>query len=246
MSRVLIIGATSAVAQEVARKFAQRGDKIFCFARNEQTMESFGISLGEAFVGSYCFDFKESDKAPIAISRAFDALGEIDLAFFAHGSLPDQMESEKNYSVALESFETNCLSIISLLIPLTEQMIRQKKGKIGVITSVAGERGRPRNYTYGAAKGALTIYLQGLRSRLWKSGIEVYNFKMGPVDTPMTIDHEKNFSFSTVEKVASIMVKAFKGKRYEIFVPGYWAWVMLAVKSLPESMFQRLKFLSAR
>ena len=115
-----------------------------------------------------------------------------------------------------------------------------------MITSVAGDRGRPRNYSYGAAKAALTVYLQGLRSRLWNTGVEVYNFKMGPVDTPMTVDHEKNFSFSTSENVAQIMIKALANKRYEVYVPGYWAWVMLAVRLMPEALFQRLRFLSAR
>jgi short-subunit dehydrogenase len=115
-----------------------------------------------------------------------------------------------------------------------------------VITSVAGERGRPRNYTYGAAKGGLTIYLQGLRSKLWGSGVEIYTFKMGPVDTPMTVDHEKNFSFSTVDAVSEAIVKGFSKKRYERYVPGYWQIVMFFVRIMPERLFQKFDFLSGR
>ncbi len=114
-------------------------------------------------------------------------MGRIDLALIAHGDLLDQAASEVDLQAARNTFEINLMSVISLLIPLSNLMEEQGSGKIGVITSVAGDRGRPRNYTYGAAKGALNLYLQGLRSRLWESGVEIYTLKLGPVDTPMTV-----------------------------------------------------------
>ncbi|MGF1498191.1 MAG: SDR family NAD(P)-dependent oxidoreductase [Elainellaceae cyanobacterium] len=244
--RVLMVGATSAVAQAVARRLAQRGDRLFCLARNPDKMAAIGKSLGSAYVGSYCFDFTETDQAQTAVELAIDHLGGIDLAFFAHGFLPDQSASEQDFQIARNTFETNLLSVIALLLPVCDQLVQQGRGKVGVITSVAGDRGRPRNYTYGAAKGALSLYLQGVRSRLWHSGVEIYTFKMGPVDTPMTVTHPKNFSFSTVDQVAEQMVKALEQRRYQVYVPGYWAWVMLAVRNMPEFLFQRLKFLSGR
>ena len=125
-------------------------------------------------------------------------------------------------------------------------MQQQGFGKLGVISSVAGDRGRPRNFSYGAAKSAVSTYLQGLRSSLYDSGVEVYDFRLGPVDTPMTIDHEKNFSFSSVDKVSELIIRHFQGRKYCCYVPGFWYWVMLAVRNMPEAIFQRLKFLSAR
>ncbi|MBE2220420.1 MAG: SDR family NAD(P)-dependent oxidoreductase [Anaerolineae bacterium] len=244
--RILIIGATSAVAQGIAQRFAQEGARIFCLARNPEKTEAVATSLGSAFAGSFCYDFTQTDLASEAITKATAALGSIDIALIAHGELLDQIESEHDYAVAYQTFAINQLSVIALLIPLAEQMEQQGCGKIGVITSVAGERGRPRNYTYGAAKGSLNIYLQGLRSTLWGSGVEIYTFKMGPVDTPMTIDHEKNFSFSTVEQVSKIIVKGFESKRYERYVPGYWRFVMFFVRNMPEWLFQQVGFLSGR
>ncbi len=244
--RVLIVGATSAVAQEVALQFANKNADIFCFARNEEKMVAIEEQLRNSLKGSFCFDFNNNDQTKHAVDLAIESLGGIDIAFVAHGNLLDQIESEHNFDIVRSTFETNCLSVISLLIPISEQMVKQGTGKIGVITSVAGDRGRPRNFTYGAAKGGLSIYLQGLRSSLWGSGVEIYDFKMGPVDTPMTVDHEKNFSFSTIDHVASQMVRAFQGKRYELYVPAFWFWVMLAVRNMPECIFQKLKFLSAR
>lgn len=244
--RILIIGATSAVAQGVARRFAASGAQIFCLARDEAKMAAVASQLGSAVKGSYCLDFNDNPLAAAAISRAVDCLGGIDIALVAHGNLLDQVQSEHDFALVRSTFESNCLSVIALLIPLCEQMAKQGRGKIGVITSVAGDRGRPRNFTYGAAKGGLSIYLQGLRSSLWGSGVEIYDFRMGPVDTPMTASHEKNFSFATIDQVAAQMVAAFGRRRYTCYVPGWWFWVMLVVRNLPEKLFQKLRFLSAR
>lgn len=244
--RVLIVGVTSAVAQEVALLFAHTGAELFCLARNKEKMIVAAKQLGKSLKGSFCFDFNDSCQVRQAVDLAVETLGGIDIAFFAQGNLLDQLDSEHDVDIVRSTFETNCLSVISLLMPISEQMVKQGSGKIGVITSVAGDRGRPRNFTYGAAKGGLSIYLQGLRSSLYGSGIEIYDFKMGPVDTPMTVNHEKNFSFSTVNQVATQIIKAFYKKQYNCYVPKYWFWVMLIVRNLPEALFQKMKFLSSR
>lgn len=244
--RILIIGASSAVAQSFAAKAAHDGHDIFCFVRSESDVMALSSSLQSAFVGAYCFDFVAFDEAEKAIQAALDGLGGIDLAFFAHGYLPDQIESEAQLDSVVDCLQVNFTSVVNLIVPIRRHMEQQGSGKIAVITSVAGDRGRPRNFTYAAAKGAMSTYLQGLRSVLWYTGIQVYDFKMGPVDTPMTLDHEKNFSFSTPNKVADLMVKALKTQRYTHYIPGYWRWVMWGVKVLPEAIFQRLGFLSDR
>jgi decaprenylphospho-beta-D-erythro-pentofuranosid-2-ulose 2-reductase len=115
-----------------------------------------------------------------------------------------------------------------------------------VITSVAGDRGRPRNYTYGAAKGALNLYLQGLRSRLVPAGVKVTTLKLGPVDTPMTRDHKKNALFATPAAVARGIVAALDAGAAEAYLPGYWAVIMAFVRLAPERLFQALPFLSGR
>lgn len=241
-----MVGATSAVAQGIAQRFVRQGARIFCLARSPEKMATVAESLGESYAGSFCYDFTQTDLASAAVAKAVDALGHIDMALFAHGDLLNQIESEHDFAITYQTLAINQFSVIALLIPLSEQMERQGSGKIGVITSVAGERGRPRNYTYGAAKGSLNLYLQGLRSKLWDSGVEIYTFKMGPVDTPMTVDHEKNFSFATVAVVSEKIVKGFEKKRYEQYVPGYWKFVMFVVRNMPERLFQKLDFLSGR
>lgn len=246
MAKVLLIGATSSVAAMVAQQMIAEGSELFCLARNKDKLDTLIRTQSFSISGSYCYDFTDTLIAKTAVARAVECLGCIDMVLIAHGDLTDQLSSETNFEVVKNSFDTNFLSVIALLIPISEQMLKQGSGKIGVITSVAGDRGRPRNYTYGAAKGALSIYLQGMRSTLWKSGVEVYDFKLGPVDTPMSASHEKNFSFSTPNVVASVIVSAFKKKQYVVYIPHFWVFVMWSVRNMPEFIFQRLAFLSGR
>ena len=109
-----------------------------------------------------------------------------------------------------------------------------------------GARGRPRNYTYGAAKGALNLYLQGLRSRLYPAGVKVTTLKLGPVDTPMTRTHRKNALFATPARAARDIVRALDRGAGEVYVPWYWRPIMAVVRNTPEPLFQRLGFLSGR
>ena len=115
------------------------------------------------------------------------------MVLFAHGLLPKQAQTETDLEAMIQTFSVNLLSVIALLNPLHRILQNQaSSSKVAVITSVAGDRGRPRNFSYGAAKGGLGLYLEGLRSKYINSGVELYNIKLGPTDTPMTVDHEKN------------------------------------------------------
>lgn len=241
-----MIGATSAIAAEMCRRLSLQGDSLFLMARDADKLAALNVSLATKALGVRQADFNDTVSAAAHIKEACQILGGIDLVLVAHGYIGDQLRSEEDFVHAEEVFQTNFLSVVAQLIPLSQIMEKQRFGKIAVMTSVAGDRGRPRNYTYGTAKGALNTYLQGLRSRLWGSGVEVYSFKLGPVVTPMTVDHEKNFSFSTIDTVVSVMLKGLQGKHYTRYVPGYWLWVMWVVRWLPETIFQRIKFLSGR
>ena len=243
---VLIIGATSAVAQQCAKLYQDRGAKIYCIARNADKLEALKGQLGESLIGAERYDVAETADAEGVIERAVAEIGEIDVTLFAHGLLPVQAQTESSFDEVERAFTVNTLSVIALLNPLHRALRAQARpSKVAVITSVAGDRGRPRNFTYGAAKGGLGLYLQGVRSKYWSSPVELYNIKLGPTDTPMTVDHEKNGTFTTPERAAELIVKGLQRRRYELYVPGFWRWVMLAVRIMPEWIFQRLKFLSA-
>jgi decaprenylphospho-beta-D-erythro-pentofuranosid-2-ulose 2-reductase len=245
--RVLIVGATSAIAAEVARLYAARGARLHLLARSPQKLEAVVQSLsGASSVTTALADFGRLDDVAGLVEGALRELGQIDVVLIAHGDLGDQLKSEETFDEAEAIFRANLLSVVAFLVPLANVLESQRAGCVGVITSVAGERGRPRNYTYGAAKGALNIYLQGLRSRLFAAGARVVTLKLGPVDTPMTVAHTKNALFGQPKKVAEDIVAALEGNATEAYVPWFWGAIMPVVRSTPERLFQLLPFLSGR
>lgn len=246
MARVLILGATSAIAQEVALIHARRGDRLHLVGRNEAKLAAITARIGGESCSSAAVDFDRLSENADVVAASIARLGGLDTAFIAHGALGDQLATEASFDAAEAILKTNFTSVVSLLIPIANHLERERAGRIGVCTSVAGERGRPRNFTYGAAKGALNVYLQGLRTRLYASGVSVTTLKLGPVDTPMTATHSKHPLFGKPDKVARDIVAAMDGRRAEAYVPWFWAAIMPIVKHTPEAVFQRIPFLSGR
>jgi decaprenylphospho-beta-D-erythro-pentofuranosid-2-ulose 2-reductase len=244
--RVLIFGATSAIAAEVAVLHVARGDRVHLVGRSENKLSALVSRLGGAEVTSSAADFTRTGESEALVQDCIERLGGVDRVLIAHGDLGDQLKSERSFAEAERLFLANFASVVALLIPLANHLEREGRGRIGVITSVAGERGRPRNYTYGTAKGALNVYLQGLRSRLYRSGVHVTTLKLGPVDTPMTVEHPKTRLFGEPVGVARDIVAAMDRGRPEAFIPWFWSFIMFAVRNAPEWLFQRLPFLSGR
>jgi short-subunit dehydrogenase len=245
--RVLILGATSAIASEVAKLYAGRGAHLHLVGRSAGKLSSLLAALGPSeAISSRVADFDDLAAAPGLVAEAETKLGQIDVVLIAHGELGDQVSTEQSFDAAEAIFRTNLLSVVAFLVPLANLLEAQRGGCIGVITSVAGDRGRPRNYTYGAAKGALNIYLQGLRSRLFGADVSVVTLKLGPVDTPMTTSHEKNALFARPEAVAKSIVAALDAGVPQAYVPAFWSAIMPVVKNTPERLFQLLPFLSGR
>lgn len=247
MERVLVLGANSAIAREIATRYAHRGARLWLVGRDPVKLRELCTRLGPAVVGHAQADLDDTSRSAAVVQEAVAGLGGLDVALVAHGLLGDQAATEHDFGAAEQVLRTNLLSPVSLLVPLANVMQARGHGHLAVLGSVAGERGRPRNYTYGAAKGGLTRYLQGLRSRLWPHGVAVSTFKLGPVDTPMTADHPKNPLFATAPAIARAVVEHIdRGRGTEVYLPWYWAPIMSVVRRLPEPIFQRLSFLSGR
>ena len=244
MKTIFIIGATSAIAEASARIFARRGDKLYLLARNQERLSAISEDLkirGAAAADHSPIDVNILDDHPRLIDKAFEALGKVDVVFIAHGTLPDQKKCESDFAAALEELNTNAISTISLLTHIANRLEAQNSGTIAVITSVAGERGRQSNYVYGAAKGMVSIFLQGLRNRLHKSGVNVLDIKPGFVDTPMTQDFQKGLLWAKPEKIARGIVRAIDRKKAAVHLPWFWAYIMFIIKRIPESIFRKLK-----
>ncbi len=246
MQHVLIFGATSAIAAEVAQIHAKRGDRLHLVGRSPDKLVEVARLCEGAHVTTQCADFAQLDENEVVVGDAIATLGRVDIALIAHGDLGDQLASERSFKEAERTLRVNFTSVVSLLIPIANYMEAAGAGRIGVITSVAGDRGRPRNYTYGTAKGALNIYLQGLRTRLYSKGVSVTTLKLGPVDTPMTREHTKHVLFGKPKAIAAAIVRAIDARSAEAYVPFFWRAIMPVVKNTPEALFQKLPFLSGR
>ncbi len=241
--KILIIGATSAIAHETAKCFARDGAELFLVARSGEKLEAVQNDLkvrGAKRAESYLLDISELDRHQQMIESAIETLDGLDMALIAHGTLGDQRLSQENVTKALEEFTTNCTSVISLLTLLANYFEPRKRGCIAVISSVAGDRGRQSNYVYGAAKGAVTLFLQGLRSRLAKSGVAVVTIKPGFVDTPMTASIRKGPLFASPRKVGEGIYHAMLKGKEVVYLPWFWRPIMFIVKSIPEPVFKKL------
>lgn len=243
MRKILIIGATSAIAQATARLFAEAGDALFLVSRNTDKLAAMRNDLkirGAPMVHAETLDVLDYDRHNVVIDAAIEALDGIDLVLIAHGTLPDQNACEKSFRLTCQELEINALSTVSLLTYLGNYFEKKGQGTIAVISSVAGDRGRQSNYVYGSAKGALSIFLQGLRNRLHKSGVNVITIKPGFVDTPMTASFKKGILWAKPDSVAKRIVKVTTGRSGEIYVPRYWWGIMLIIRLIPESLFMRM------
>jgi short-subunit dehydrogenase len=174
------------------------------------------------------------------IESAVAALGGIDVALIAHGTLPNQDFCQEDVEQTLEALHINFMATIALLTILANELESQRQGCIAVITSVAGDRGRQTNYVYGAAKGGVQIFLQGLRGRLFRSNVAVVTIKPGFVDTPMTAGVRKNLLFANADSVGRGIHRAIAGRKDVVYLPWFWRPVMAVLNSLPEKVFKRL------
>jgi decaprenylphospho-beta-D-erythro-pentofuranosid-2-ulose 2-reductase len=241
--RILIVGATSAIATEVARAYAAGGASLFLTGRNPERLAAVADDLtvrGAAGVETVVLDVLAIESHAAIVERAF-APGRLDAAVIAHGTLPDQAGCQESVAETIRALEVNFTSTAALLTLLANRFEAQRRGTIAVITSVAGDRGRQSNYVYGAAKGGLAVFLQGLRNRLHHSGVSVVTLKPGFVDTPMTAAVPKNLLFSSARRAGRSIHRAIEGRRDVAYIPWFWRPIMALITSLPESVFKRLR-----
>lgn len=242
MQRVLIIGAYSAIAEAVAREYARRGAALFLVGRNPQRLDILAADLrvrGAPRADAFALDVNDVDTHGAMLDAAQTALGGIDVALIAHGTLPTQDECDANVETALREFATNGTSVIALSTELAKRL--QRGATLAAISSVAGDRGRASNYLYGSAKAAVSAFLSGLGQRLHPEGINVLAIKPGFVDTPMTASFRKGALWATPEQVASGILKAIDRRKPVAYLPWFWWGVMQVIKNIPEFVFRRLK-----
>ncbi|MCE4540918.1 MULTISPECIES: SDR family oxidoreductase [unclassified Caballeronia] len=243
MKNIVIVGATSAIAIACARVWAAKGARFVLVARNGERLAQVSADLtarGAQLAACHQLDIDDLDAHAAMLERAVAELRSIDVVLVAPGTLPDQSACEADPSVAVREFNTNATSLIALLTPLANVLEGQRHGALAVISSVAGDRGRPSNYLYGSAKAALSAFLEGLRARLFKKGVHVLTIKPGFVATPMTAGLPLPGPLvATPDKVAGDIVRGIERKKNVLYTPWFWWGIMAIIRNVPQFLFKR-------
>lgn len=240
---VLILGATSRIAQAIATQYAEAGESLYLAARDADEAERIAADLRvrhSATVTAAAFDARDFSSHPALIAAAAEEMGGIDIAIVAFGEMGEQAESESDFQKALSVIEVNYTGAVSVCEALADYMARREAGVIAGISTVAGDRGRQSNYFYGSAKGGFSLYLQGLRGRMRRHGVHVMTAKLGFVDTPMTYGLKTKIPIASPEATARAIVKGIRRRRDTLYYPRFWRFVMFAIKNIPERLFKRL------
>ena len=241
---ILVIGATSLIAEHCLRIWAKERSNLYIVGRDNVKLDSISKDLvirGAKKVNTYIVDFNDFDKYKKMFEQIEIKLKFIDIAFIAHGILPNQKKSETNLNLIIQQINTNATSSVLMLSHLANKFENQKSGTIAIISSVAGDRGRSSNYIYGSSKAMINTFTSGLRQRLYKSNVKVLTIKPGFVDTPMTAHLNKNFLWSKPQNIAKKIVKAIGSKNDEIYLSNFWSIVMFIIKIIPNFIYNKFK-----
>jgi decaprenylphospho-beta-D-erythro-pentofuranosid-2-ulose 2-reductase len=225
------------------RRLAAPNRHFMLVARNADRLTAVAQDLltrGALAVDTWVMDLDDTTAHPEMLASAVQRLGRIDLALIAHGVLGDQQAAEADFEVAAAILHTNFISTVSLLTWLGNYMQNKHGGTLAVVSSVAGDRGRKSNYVYGASKGALNLFLEGLRNRIDREGVHVLTIKPGFVATPMTAHVPHNALFASPDQIARGIVSAIDRRHDVAYLPWFWSWIMLLVRAIPNRLFKKM------
>ena len=242
--KILVIGATSSIAENCLTIWAERGNHLFLVARNKNGLKKLTLKLkskGAGNIYTYNMNLNYFDNHSAMLNSAEAALKNIDVILVACGVLPNQKKCEKNIDQTIKDIKINALSVISLLTLIANRFEKKKSGIIAVLSSVAGDRGRASNYVYGSAKSMVTVFMSGLRQRLYKSNVTVLTIKPAYIDTRMTKHFKKNFLWTDAMVAAREIVKSIDLKKDEVYVPSLWYFLMKIINLIPNIIFKKLK-----
>jgi decaprenylphospho-beta-D-erythro-pentofuranosid-2-ulose 2-reductase len=243
--RIVIIGATSTIAKHCARLWAKESPtEIVLVGRNQEKVDRIGSDLKirspNTTITIKLLDFCDPSEIQTIVDEIYSG-GTLDIVLIAHGSLPNQKACQDDLSLCREALDVNGISPVLFAEAFAMHMERANRGTLAIIGSVAGDRGRKSNYVYGAAKGLVATYFQGLQHRLANTDVKVVLIKPGPTDTPMT-NHLKltGAKLATVDQVAREIVFGVESGQRVLYSPKKWSVIMIIVRHLPNFVFKRM------
>jgi decaprenylphospho-beta-D-erythro-pentofuranosid-2-ulose 2-reductase len=244
MERIVVLGATSEIAQQVQRILAGQQKEMLLVARTPDRLQSVAADLrvrGAKRVIEYVADLADISQHAELVSFVQESFPDFDTVLLAYGTLLPQEKCRHSVDLSLTEWQTNFTSAAALVTRFADILEHRGSGCIAVITSVAGDRGRSANYVYGAAKAGMNVFLEGLRGRLHRSKVRVLTIKPGPVKTPMTSEMPEGRLFADPANVAEDICRAIENRRKDtLYTPARWRYIMAAINLIPETIFKRL------
>lgn len=247
---VVVLGSTSPIARAVALELARAGCDIVLGARDEEENTRIACDIAVRTgvqTWTLAFDAEDFQSHPALLGRCIELAGKLDGMVAAFGYMDEQAKGQAEFAVARRTIDINYTACVSLCELFAAHFEKQpaarapfKKPFIAVISSVAGDRGRQSNYIYGSTKSALSAYLQGLRNRLFHTGVDVCTVKPGFVDTRMTFARDLKAA-AEPGAVGKSIVRAICKGRDVVYVPWPWRYIMLIIRHIPELVFKRLR-----
>ncbi len=242
--RIAIIGATSSIAEHCARQWAiKESVEIILVGRSQNKLDIVRADLlvrsPKTKIETVVTNFIDPDEIRKTVDSLF-AAGSIDIALIAHGTLPEQKDCQNDLNLAKSTLEINGISPVLYAEAFTQHMAKLNQGSIAIIGSVAGDRGRKSNYVYGAAKGLVTRYAQGLQHRFANTNVSVTLIKPGPTKTPMTTSMKGSEKFASPEEVAKLIISGIEAKKSVVYAPAKWWVIMMVIRHLPSFIFNKM------
>ncbi len=245
LQKIVIIGATSAMAEHCARTWLAESAKALVLmgrdrSKTERVAQDLRVRSPQSSIVVDTTDFID----PVKIQAWVDSVckeGSPDVVLIAHGSLPNQKACQQDLTTARQVLELNGISPVLFAEAFANHMEKAGRGKLAIIGSVAGDRGRKSNYVYGSSKGLVTRYAQGLQHRLAGTGVQVTLIKPGPTDTPMTAElKSKGMKLADVGDVALSIVKGVERGQPTVYAPMKWGLIMMVIRHLPRFVFNKM------
>jgi decaprenylphospho-beta-D-erythro-pentofuranosid-2-ulose 2-reductase len=243
--RIVALGALSAMCKATLRLYAEEGARIVVAGRGEDRLKALATDLearGAHQVVTWDTDLTGCADTRAELARMTSAIGGLDSVLLFYGTLGDNAKAEKDMAEARSILHTNFTSAAEWCLAAADLIESQSHGSLVVVGSVAGDRGRQSNYIYGAAKGGLGLLVQGIAHRLVRCGGNAVVIKPGFVDTPMTAGIQKGGPlWAKPEAVAPIIKRAATRHSPVVYAPGFWRWIMLAIRAVPTPVFHKTK-----
>lgn len=248
MKNLIVFGATSEIAHECIKRFVTKHSvsRVLIIGRSGEALQKNASDLEIRFgvhVRTLKLDLAIVNNQKL-LREAIADFGVVNFAVVAQGQLNDQNVSSNSAADLADEIQVNCFSVASSLEVLADAYEHQKTAlAIGVFGSVAGDRIRRKNYTYGSTKRFVEAYVQGMRHRFaMDKNITFTLIKPGPTKTKMTLTHAGHNRMAKPSRVAEIAVNAITLGKKQAYAPRIWGLIMFVIRSIPQRLFSLVNF----